>query len=274
MAEQDYVDFSDMGNTELPAEIEDQGAPKENLSIGFAENTDINQGETPPEETKEVEPEVETPPKEDPSQNPYWQSKYDKEVVTAKQEAEKLRQEIESIKGQLNPPKKEEPLTAPTPPRKNADTGQVDPIDEIQYARELSEYNRKLSEKENAELKGELNTIKGYFESIEQQKKQDQERAYYVGEFVKAGADPQEATQVLARMTQAYDNPQDYFKALLEFDRFKNGNQSKPSKVEQRANRKFELPPLGAETSEDGTQKVDPDDKFYTDMQGFIKGNY
>ena len=273
MAEEEkveYADFSDMGNIPLPDEIEETQVADQHLTFAQDINEEESQEETQQQETDKVEPKAETSkdPKEDTSKDPYWQSKYDREVVTARQEAEKLRQEIDSIKGQLNPPKKEEPLVPPVPPRGD------DPLEEIRYAREYSEYTDKKNEQRLDKMDARFQTIESERQAQKKQVQEDQQKAYYVGEFVKAGADPQEATQVLGRMSQAYDDPQSYFKALLEFDRFKNGQTSKPSKVEQRANRKYEIPPLGVETSESGTQKVNPDDAFYQDMQGFIKGNY
>lgn len=271
MAEQtgqpEYADFSDMMENKLPDEIPEQPKGVEHLSIGFEENTNL--GELSEKETPEVIPEPETPKpaKEDPSQNPYWQSKYDREVVAAKQEADRLKKEIEDIKSRLNPVKQEEPLVPPVPPRSD------DPIEEIRYAREYAEYTNKMNEQR-------FGKIDSYFQQVEQERlqhKQQEEiakqRAWQVSQFIQAGLSPEEANQALVDFSQAADTPDKYFKDLAEFYRFKNGQQPK-SKVEQRANRKNELPPLSVETSESETQKVDPNDKFFTDMQGFITNNY
>lgn len=266
MAEQEYADFSDMENKELPDIVEEQ-SPKDHLTFGYEENTNL---EAPPVEESQVDKPVQETskaPKEDPSQNPYWQSKYDREVVSARQEAEKLRQEIDSIKGQLNPPKKEEPLVPPTPPRSD------DPIEEIRYAREYAEYTNKMNELRFGKMDAYFQTIEQERQATRQQQEVTRQRAWQVSQLAQAGLSPEEANQALTDFSQAADTPDKYFKDLAEFWKFKNGL-SKPSKVEQRANRKVELPPLGVENSESETQKVDPNDVFYQDMQGFIKRNY
>jgi len=265
MAEQEYADFSDMQNPELPEIVEEQRTDQ-NLSIGYEENTKLE--ETPEKETEQVKPEPETSKKDDPSQNPYWQSKYDKEVVAARQEAERLKQEIETIKTQLNPPKKDEPLIPPMPPRSD------DPVEEIRYAREKADYMEKLFAQQVQKTDAYFQTIEAERQARKQQEQIAQQRAWQVSQLAQAGLSPEEANQALADFSQAADTPDKYFKDLAEFWKFKNGQQSKPSKIEQRANRKYELPPLGAETSETGTQQVDPNDAFYNDMQGFIKKNY
>jgi hypothetical protein len=265
MAETEYADFSDMQNPELPDLVEEQKSDS-NLSIGYEENTRLE--ETPEKETQEVKPEPETSKKEDPSQNPYWQSKYDREVVAARQEAERLKQEIESIKGQLNPPKKDEPLVPPTPPRSD------DPVEEIRYAREYAEYVNKVNEQRYGKMDAYFQTIEAERQAHKQQELIAQQRAWQVSQLAQSGLSPEEANQALADFSRDAETPDKYFKDLAEFWKFRNGQQSKPSKIEQRANRKYELPPLGAETSELGTQQVDPNDAFYNDMQGFIKRNY
>lgn len=265
MAEQEYADFSDMQNPELPDIVEEQKSDG-NLLIGYEENTRLE--ETPEKETQEVKPEPETSKKDDPSQNPYWQSKYDREVVAARQEAERLKQEIESIKGQLNPPKKDEPLIPPTPPRSD------DPIEEIRYAREKAEYMEKLFNQQVQKTDAFFQTIESERQARQQQEQIAQQRAWQVSQLAQSGLSPEEANQALADFSRDAETPEKYFKDLAEFWKFRNGQQPKPSKIEQRANRKYELPPLGAETSELGTQQVDPNDAFYNDMQGFIKRNY
>ena len=266
----EYADFSDMGKPELPDEIEESPAANQHLTFAQDINEEESQEETQQQETDKVEPKAETSkdPKEDTSQNPYWQSKYDREVVAAKQEADKLRQEIDSIKGQLNPPKKEEPLVPPVPPRND------DPLEEIRYAREYAEYTNKMNEARFGKMDAYFQTIEQERQQQKQQAEVSKQRAWQVSQLAQAGLSPEEANQALADFSQAADTPDKYFKDLAEFWKFKNGQSSKPSKVEQRANRKYELPPLGTETSESETQKVNPDDAFYQDMQGFIKGNY
>jgi hypothetical protein len=256
-----------MGKPELPDTIEETNVPDQHLT--FAQ--DLEEGkeeETPKEESQEDKPVKETSPKEDPSQNPYWQSKYDREVVAAKQEAEKLRQEIESIKSQLNPPKKDEPLVPPVPPRND------DPLEEIRYAREYAEYTNKVNEQRFGKMDAYFQTIETERQQQRQQAEIAQQRAWQVTQLAQAGLSPDEANQALADFSRDAETPDKYFKDLAEFWKFRNGQQPKTSKVEQRANRKSELPPLGVETSETETRKIDPNDEFYTDMQGFISKNY
>jgi len=274
MAEQEkteYADFSDLENKEIPDEIEEQAKPDENMTFGYDENTTME--ETPKEESTEEtpkdEPPKETSQKEDPSKDPYWQSKYDREIAPAKQEAEKLRQEIETIKAQLNPTPKEEPLVRPQKP--NTD----DPLDLIRYNQELSEYQEKFFEQK-------FKSVDAYFQQAEterqgriQQEEMGKQRAWQVSQLVQHGKlSPEEANEALVEFSKAADSPEQYFRDLGEFHKFRKGITPKTSKVEQRASRQGALPPLGTVPSETETQAENPDDALFNDMQGFIRKNY
>ena len=261
----EYADFSDLENKELPDEIPVQDKPDENMTFGYEENTNIE--EPPKEETEEVEPPKETSPKEDPSKDPYWQSKYDREIAPAKQEAERLRQEIETIKNQLNPPPKEEPLVRPQRP--NTD----DPLDLIKYNQDLSEYQEKFFEQK-------FKSVDAYFQQAEterqgriQQEEMGRQRAWQVSQLAQAGLSPEEANQALVEFSKAAETPEQYFKDLAEFYKFRKGITPRTSKVEQRASRQGALPPLGTVPSQVETPK-NPDDDFFGDMKGFIDKTY
>lgn len=257
MADEQEFNLEELDTPEQPAEIEE---------IEHKDNFSIEYEETP----KEVEPEKEEPkeepkvdPKEDPTQNPYWQSKYDKEVLATKQEAEKLRQELEQLKGQVNPPKQEEPLVRPQKP--NSD----DPLDMLKYSQELAEYQEKVMEQK-------FKSVDSYFQNIEaerqmrtQQEQAAQQKAWMVGQMTKAGLSPEEAGMALADFTKDADNPDQYFKDLADFWRHRKGQKTDPraQNMEKRATRQQGLPPLGVATSENEPQNVNPDDAFFNSLK-------
>ena len=267
MAEQEYADFSDMQNPELPEEIEEQNVPDQHMPIGYEEN--VNAEEPPKKETEEVKPEKETSEKENPDSYKYWQSqadKRDRELREERERREKLEREFEQIKSQINPPKKEEPLKPPQPPQSD------DPLEAIEYTRKLAEYQNQLIEQR-------FKSIDGYFQQQEaerqariQQEEMARQRAWQVSQLSQHGnLSPEEATQALAEFSKVADTPEQYFKDLAEFYKFRHGKTSKP--VKSSGNRQT-LPPLGTTASETENQKIDENEAFFGDMQGFIKRNY
>lgn len=263
MNEPEYADFSDMQNPELPDEV-----PQDNIEHQKLDYFEEPQETQPQEEEVKPEPKAE---KENPESFKYFQSLADKryaELLAEKQKREQLEREIEQYKAQLSP-KKEEPLTPPVPPRSD------DPLEEIRYAKEYAEYINKVNEQR-------FNKVDAYFQQLEaerqariQQEQLAQQRAWQVSQLTQAGLSPEEASQALVEFSKDAETPEQYFKDLAEFYRFRKGlTNPKASKVEQRAIRQGAIPPLGVMPSEVEPQKIDPSDEFFDDMKGFISKNF
>lgn len=266
MAEQEYADFSDMQNKELPDEVEDIKT-EQHLPIDYME-------ETPERETPEVKPEPEPSkdPKTDPSSFQYWQSQADKkerELRAEREQREQLQREIENIKTQLNPPKKEEPLAPPTPPRSD------DPLEEIRYAKEYAQYVEKLNEQRFGKIDAYFQQQEAERQARAQQEQIAKQRAWQVSQLAQAGLSPEEANQALADFSKDADTPDQYFKDLADFWKFRKGYRDNPklNKMDERKNRQGTLPPLG-ETPSEVESSSNPNDEFFNDMQGFVKRNY
>lgn len=267
----EYADFSDLEKQNLPdalPEIEENAPEEQHTPIDYFKE------ETPEKETQEVKPEPETSkePKSDPNSFQYWQSqadKRDKELRAEREQREQLQREIEAIKGQLNPKKEPEVLVPPTPPRSD------DPVEEIRYAREYAEYVAKANEQKFGKYDAYFQQLEAEKQQRVQQEQLAQQRAWQVSQLAQSGLSPEEANQALADFSRDAETPEQYFKDLAEFWKFRKGYKENPktSKIEQRANRQNGLPPLGTTPSEIESAS-DPNDQFFGDMQGFIKRNY
>jgi hypothetical protein len=268
----EYADFSDLQNQALPDsvpdEITEQGSTEQHQPIDyFDENL-----KEPKEETQEVKPPEVKDEKENPDSYKYWQSqadKRDRELREEREKREKLEKEFETIKSQINPPPKEEPLVPPIPPRSD------DPIEEIRYAREYAEYMNKVNEQRFSKYDAYFQQQEAERQQRLQKEQSEQQRAWMIGQLVQAGASPEEAPQILSKYAQAQQDPLTYFKDLVEFDRYRNGKPNpKSSAIEQRGVRQNAMPPLGVMPSEAETQKTNADDEFFGDMRQFVKRYY
>lgn len=271
MAEQEYADFSDMQNAELPDTV-DETPTEQHLPIDYMEETPAK--ETSETETKEVKPEPEPSkdPKTDPSSFQYWQSQADKrerELRAEREQREQLQREIENIKTQLNPKKEPESLTPPTPPRSD------DPVEEIRYAREYAEYIAKVNEQRFGKIDTYFQQLEAEKQARTQQEQIAKQRAWQVSQLAQAGLSPEEANQALADFSQDADTPDKYFKDLADFWKFRKGIRDNPklNKMDERKDRQGKIPPLGVTPSEVESSS-NPNDEFFNDMQGFVKRNY
>jgi hypothetical protein len=254
-------EFEESVPQDLPEDLENQTEHKDNYAIQYEEQ------ETPevkPDESEKVEPEK-AEPKQDPSTYQYWQSQADKrekEAREAKERAEALQREIEQIKNQSTPVK-EEPLVKPQAPTTD------DPLDWITYNNKLMEYQEKL-------INQKFTSIDSYFQNLEserqtraQQEQEAQQKAWYVGQMVRAGLNPDEASQALADFSKAADTPEQYFKDLAEFYRFKKGRHVDPKaqSMDKRVSRGQGIAPLGVIPSNTEPQNDDPSDAFFKDIK-------
>lgn len=255
-------EFEESVPQDLPEELENQTEHKDNYAIEY------DKQETPevkPESVKEPE---KAEPKQDPSTFQYWQSQADKrekEAREAKEKAEALQREIEKLKGQSTPVK-EEPLVRPQKP--NSD----DPLDLLKYNQELAEYQEKMIEKK-------FSSIDSYFQSLEaerqnriQREQEAQQKAWYIGQMVRAGLSPEEANRALAKFGKAADTPEEYFNQLAAFFRFtENQPDPKAQVMDKRASRQQGVAPLGVIASETEPQNDDPSDAFFRDIKQMEK---
>ena len=252
----EYADFSDMMGTELPDEI-DETPEDTQLSVDYLEDTQ--------EETVEAEAQPETSPEPEEKPDSYWQSQHDLLRNQAEQDKNALRQEIDSLKTQLPPPPKEEPLVAPIPPTTD------DPNDMLVYLKDKSDFDSKVLDKR-------FETQEKYFQTLEAERQQrvqaDQanaQKTYVLGKLQTAGGlTPEESIKALEFSASASTDEDGYYKKLGDFFKHSQGQSTKPiptSKKETSA-------PLAIETGEAQTQKVEEGDEFFGDMQGYIQKNY
>ena len=94
-----------------------------------------------------------------------------------------------------------------------------------------------------------------------------------VGGSLYKARSPEEAQEAFLMYSKAQENPEDYYKDLGEFYRYKRGQfgSTKGDQMGKRATRQGEIPSLVNVTSETETQKKDPAKEFWTDMKQFEK---
>lgn len=199
------------------------------------------------QETPEVLHELAEKPEEelkqlgvdDPKSFKYWNSKYDKEVTPLKAKLQELEQRLQEKDSKVsefetfmntvkNPPVKEEPLVEPQAPASD------DPIEQIEYLKKLSVYNKTLVSKQ----KSEFDTLRSQIERDRQEKEEAQKAAQYkafvAGKFQEKGLKPEEALEAINMYAKVQSNPDEYFGDLVELYKFKKekGFKSK-NKTEQ-----------------------------------------
>lgn len=164
---------------------------------------------------------------DDPKSFKYWNSKYDKEVTPLKAKLQELEQRLQEKDSKVNefetfmntiknPPKKEEPLVEPNPPSSD------DPIEQIDYLKKLSVYNKKLVEQQRAEF----NQFKGVIDQERQAKEkalaEAQYKTFVAGKLQEHGKlKPEEALEAINLFGKAQSNADEYFGDLAEFYKFK-----------------------------------------------------
>jgi len=157
-------------------------------------------------------------------------------------------------------------LLPPQPPRSD------DPLERIQYAEELTKYNQKLIEQKFGTLDTYFQTIEAERQTRAKQEQEAQQKAWYVGQMTKTGLSPEEASQALAEFSKAADTPEQYFKDLADFWRFKNQKlDPRAQNMEKRVSRQGEIAPLGTIPSESEPQNVNPSDAFFNDIKQYEK---
>ncbi len=256
-----YADFSDMGNTEIPDEIEETPADN-NLAIDYIEET--------PEETVETETPEETPETNvkgevlTPEQETYWQHKFDTEAKPLKEQNELLRQELASIKTQLNPPKEEEVLVEPVVPTTD------DPNDMIDYLAKKGIYDNKLHQKEMGEMKGVVEQFQNVMTTQAEAEKANQQKSYQLGKLQTVGKlTPEESVDAINMFSNPSQTEEEYFGYIADYYKFRKGK-STPSKIV--------IPktsaPLATVAGETQEAKANDDDQFFGDMKEQIKKHY
>lgn len=257
-----YANFDDMGNTELPDEVDIEETPAKNhQSIEYFEDT--------PEETTEVETPAETPETNTkgeeltPDQESYWQHKFDTETKPLKEQNELLRQEIDGIKTQLNPPAKEEPLVDPVTPTTD------DPNEWVEYLKLKSVYDAKSHQKEMGEMKGVVEQFQNVLTSQAETEKANQLKTYNLGKLQTVGGlTPEESVDAVGLFSNPNQTEEEYFKYIADYYKFRKGK-SAPIKPTSPKTPK----PLATQSGETEV-KVDGDDQFASDMNTFIQKKY
>lgn len=273
----EYADFSDMGKTSLPDTIEEIPMENQNLAISYTDEESLKQGGQSQE-----------PPKEELTQEEksaaYWQSKHDKDLAQKDRELQELKnqqqqyskgyqdlqREIQQLRGELTPKPKEEILVKPQRP--NSD----DPLDLIKWQSEMFDYNDKLNAKRESEYRRLEQQLLETENRRVQQERYAQEKAYHIGQLQSTGLSLEEAQEAFVMYAKAQEEPQNYYKDLGDYYRFKKGqyNSPKGDKMSQRVTRQGEVPSLANVTSETETQKKDEAGEFFGDLKKFEKRYY
>ncbi len=256
-----YANFGDMGKSELPDEIEETPADN-NLAIDYIEEPPEETVETgTPEETSEtnVKGEILTP-----EQETYWQHKFDTEAKPLKEQNELLRQELESIKTQLNPPLKEEVLVEPVAPTTD------DPNEWVDYHKLKIAYDNKVHKKEMSEMKGVIEQFQSVMTTQAEAEKANQLKSYQLGKLQTVGKlTPEESVGAINMFSNPSQTEEEYFGYIADYYRFRKGK-STPSKIV--------IPktpaPLATVTGETQEVKGNDDDQFFGDMKEQIKKHY
>lgn len=195
-------------NTEIEAEVPVVIEPEHELA------------EKPEEELKQLGV-------DDPKSFKYWNSKYDKEVTPLKAKLQELEQrlqekdskvsEFETFMNNLkNPPKKEEPLVEPTPPSSD------DPLEQIDYLKKLSVYNKGIVEQQRNEFSQFKGVIENERKAKEKAQADAQYKAFVLGKLQEVGRlKPEEALEAVNVFSKAQTNADEYFGDLAEFYKFK-----------------------------------------------------
>ena len=262
--ETQYADFSDMQGTEIPDEVE---FPQPDVSVQYIEDS--------PEETQEETAEAEAPQETSevnrkgeplsPDQERYWQHKFDTEAKPLREQNELLKQEIETIKTQLNPPKEAEKLVEPIKPATD------DPNDMLDYLNAKDAYNSKL-------LAQKFDSQEKYFQQIEQERQQraqaeeaNQLKSYQLGKLQTVGRlTPEEAVDAITMFSNPAQSEDEYYGYIADFYKHRRGISASP----RTTNVKKTPAPLATQAGEAKGQKVEDGDQFFGDMNNYIKENY
>lgn len=248
--------------------LKDLGTQEPQFDSGEGEdNQEVEEVEASEEETQETE-DVKPEPKQDPSTYQYWQSQADKKERMLMEEMKKrelLEKEIEQIKAQLAPKEEKQPLVKPTPPQSD------DPIEQLEYARKLAEYNEQLVQEKFSHLEKYYQELENERQARLAQEEQAKARTYFISEFVKAGLTPEEATLAFNDYAKASDDPSKYFSDLAEFWRFRQQkNNLKAKNVDKRISKQNNIPPLGVYSGEeDELNQNDTKDIFLKDLKRY-----
>lgn len=266
MPEQEYADFSDMTEKALPNE---EPLPAGNLSVQYIETSEG--------ETQKEEPVKEVLPKEDPNSFQFWQSQADKREKelqeTRRRDAEQLQamqREIEKLREQSTPKPKDEPLVKPQRP--NSD----DPLDLIKWQSEMFEYQEKLLQKQQEKFQSTEQVWQQEIQRRQQEEEYARQKAYHLSQLQRTGLSPEEANEAFIMYSKAQEDPEQYYKDLGEYYRFKRGQFGSPKgeQMGKRVARQGEVPSLVNVPSEAETQKKDPSDEFFGDMKNVINRFY
>jgi len=173
------------------------------------------------------EPEAETPEipnKENPDRFEFWQSKFNQERNEREKEVGELKETLTQFQSQLeqfqqSQQPKEEPLKPPQPPR-GYGTEDEDPMEVLQYLRDMDTYRAKEFE----QLKS------SYQQSVEERRAQEEasaQKAWAIGEFQKNGLDPNESQEA----HQMFSNPDTFApENLVQYYRFLKANSRSPAR--------------------------------------------
>lgn len=262
--ETQYADFSDMQGTEIPDEVE---FPQPDISVQYIED--------PPEETQEETAEAEAPQETSevnrkgeplsPDQERYWQHKFDTEAKPLREQNELLKQEIETIKTQLNPPPKEEVLVEPVAPTTD------DPNDLLDYLKAKVVYDNKVHQKEMGEMKGVVSQFQTAMATQAQTDEANQLKSYQLGKLQTVGRlTPEEAVDAITMFSNPAQSEDEYYGYIADFYKHRRGISASP----RTTNVKKTPAPLATQAGEAKGQKVEDGDQFYGDMNNYIKENY
>lgn len=264
--EKQYADFSDMGKSEIPDEIDETPAEGEQAIQYYEEET---QKETAEVETPEETPETNTKGEElTPTQESYWQHKYDTEVKPLQEQNKVLQQEFEAIKTQINPPVKEEVLVEPVKPK-------VPFLDDPQawddYRENKSLFDNKTHQKEMGEMRGVVKQFQDVLATQAETDKANQLKSYNLGKLQTVGKlTPEESVDAINMLSNPNQTEEEYFEYIADYYKFRKGK-STPSKS---INTSKTPKPLAIQQGETQEVKVNDDDQFFGDMKQFIDKNF
>jgi chromosome segregation ATPase len=267
----EIADFSDMGENTLPDTIEETPMGGQHIAVSYEDEESLKGKGQPQEETPETQEE---------KSFKYWQSQHDKKEKELQdlrnryqqdtQQFQNLQREIQQLRGELTPKVKEDVLVKPQRP--NTD----DPIELMRWQSDMIDYQDKLREKDRQEFQRANETWQQAEQRREAELRYAQEKAFHIGQLQSTGLSPEEANEAFSMYAKAQEDPNNYYKDLSEFYRFKKGQFGTPKgdQMGKRATRQGDVPSLANVTSETETQKKDPSQEFFGDLKNFEKRYY
>jgi len=250
---------------------------QETKEINEPEGTKVDESEE--KETEEVsdtkEQITDVPNKENPSRFEYWQSKFGKEQA----ERERIERELSEIREQVQTfqtvkPKEQEPeLRMPEEPIVPREYDPTDAVTDVQsssykYDQAYKKYLSEMVKYQNVVLTKQTQAFESERKQREQSEYMSKAKAHWMGEFVKAGAEPDEAAKIFEFASSADStNPANIVKYFRILNNIKQKGTTTAKKGELS---NVPMPPTGGKHED----KPDPSKQFLSDLLEYSQNPY